>query len=242
LERTPDDAPDIATAEEVDNARLEDLKRFDGNTIANAIETFEVRLRNEGFAAGAIGARFGDRPPVVGRAVTARIRSSTPPPVGHSYNDRTDWWTYIISMPAPRIVVVEDLDDPPGVGAFIGSVHAHILHALGCVAYVTNGSVRDVAAVRDTGFQFFAPSISVSHAFVHLVDFGEPVTVGGLRVRSGDIVYGDAHGLLTVPRAIIRRIPAVATQMLEAEQRVIDLCLSPRFSLDALRTLVRPLG
>ncbi len=244
MEHSRNEAPETATAgaADVDNGQLDALKQFDGNTIANVIETFGVRLRNEGFADGTIRACFADLPPVVGRAVTARIRSSTPPPVGHSYNDRTDWWTYIVSMPAPRVVVVEDLDDPPGLGAFIGSVHAHILQALGCVAYVTNGSVRDLAAVRKTAFQFFAARVSVSHAFVHIVDFGQPVTVGGVAIRSGDIVYGDGHGVLTVPPAVIAEIPAVATRMLEAEQRVIDLCRSSDFSLEALRALVRPLG
>jgi 4-hydroxy-4-methyl-2-oxoglutarate aldolase len=185
---------------------------------------------------------FDDLPPVVGYAVTARIRCSSPPPVGHNYHDRTDWWNYILTVPAPRIVVVEDVDDRPGLGAFIGHVHASILRALGCVAYVTNGSVRDLPPVRGMGFQLFAKSISISHAFVHLVDFAQPVTVGGLSVASGDIVYGDRHGLLTIPHAILPDIPLVAARMLEQEQRVVELCQSPDFSLERLRSLVRQLG
>jgi 4-hydroxy-4-methyl-2-oxoglutarate aldolase len=226
----------------VNTDRLEAVRQFDGGTISNAIETFDVRLRNEGFADGTIRCLFNDLPPVVGHAVTARVRSSAPPPVGHSYHDRTDWWTYILTVPAPRVVVVEDVDDPPGLGAFIGHVHASILRALGCVAYATNGSVRDLPSVRRIGFQFFAKSVSISHAFVHLVDFAQSVTVGGLRVESGDIVYGDGHGLLTIPPAIVDDIPLVAARMLEQERRVIELCQSPDFSLERLRTLVRQLG
>jgi 4-hydroxy-4-methyl-2-oxoglutarate aldolase len=221
---------------------LDAIRQFDGGTISNAIETRDVRLRNEGFADGTIRCVFDDLPPVVGYAVTARIRCSSPPPVGHSYPDRTDWWTYILTVPAPRIVVVEDVDDRPGLGAFIGHVHASILRALGCVAYATNGSVRDLRPVRGIGFQLFAKSISVSHAFVHLVDFAQPITVGGLRVGSGDIVYGDRHGLLTIPPAMVGDIPVIAARMLEQEQRVIELCQSPDFSLERLRTLVRQLG
>jgi regulator of RNase E activity RraA len=223
-------------------AELEAIRQFDGGTISNAIETFDVRLRNAGFTDGTIRCVFDDLPPVVGYAVTARIRCSAPPPVGHSYHDRTDWWTYILNVPAPRVVVVEHVDDRPGLGAFIGNVHASILRALGCVAYATNGSVRDLPAVRRIGFQFFATSVSISHAFVHLVDFAQPVTVGGLRVESGDIVYGDGHGLLTIPPGIVDDIPLVAARMLEQEQRVVELCQSPGFSLDRLRTLVRQLG
>ena len=218
------------------------LRRLDACQVSNAIETFECRLRNEGFADGRIRALFDDLPPVVGHAVTARIRCSTPPPVGHGYLDRTDWWTYILTVPPPRIVVVEDVDERPGTGAFLGDVHAHILKALGCAAYVTNGSVRDLPGVRQLGFQCFAQTVAVSHAFVHLVDFDQPVTVGGLRVETGDLVFGDRHGVLTIPPAIVGDIPAVAQRMSEQEQRIIELCQSPHFSLDALRTLVRQLG
>jgi 4-hydroxy-4-methyl-2-oxoglutarate aldolase len=220
---------------------VEALRRLDACRVSNAIETFDCRLRNEGFADGSIRAVFEDLPPVVGHAVTARVRCSTPPPVGHNYDDRTDWWSYLLTVPAPRIVVVEDVDDRPGLGAFIGGVHASILQALGCAAYVTNGSVRDVALVRELGVQLFAATLSVSHAFVHLVDFGLAVTVGGLRVSSGDLVYGDRHGVLTIPPAIAADIPRVAARMSEQEQRVVELCRSADFSLERLQTLVREL-
>ena len=110
---------------------IEALHRLDACTVSNAIETFECRLRNEGFADGSIHAVFDDLPPIVGHAVTARIRCSTPPPVGHNYYDRTDWWTYVLTVPPPRIVVVEDVDERPGMGAFVGHVHAQILQSAG---------------------------------------------------------------------------------------------------------------
>jgi len=217
------------------------LRRLDSCAVSNAIETFDARLRNEGFADGTIRGLFEELPPVVGHAVTARIRCSTPPPVGHNYHDRTDWWNYILTVPAPRIVVIEDIDDLPGMGAFIGHVHAYILQALDCMAYATNGAVRDLPIVRQMGFQFFAPHTSVSHAFVHIVDFAGPVTIGGLRVESGDILHGDRHGMLTVPPALAAEIPGVAARMLEHERLVVELCRSNEFSLDKLRILVRQL-
>ncbi len=217
-------------------------RQLDTCIVSNAIETFEVRLRNEGFADATIRCAFDGLPPVIGHAATARIRCSTPPPVGHNYHDRTDWWTYVLSVPAPRIVVVEDVDETPGVGAFVGHVHASILRTLGCVAYVTNGSVRDLPTVKNSGFQFFSKTVSVSHAFVHIVEFGQPVTVGGLHVESGDIIYGDGHGVLTIPPTVVGDIPRIAARMLEKEQRVVALCQSPDFSLDGLRTVLRQLG
>lgn len=230
----------IAEESQARREAREALRRFEGGAIANAIETFDVRLRNEGFTDGSIRSFFPELPPVTGYAVTARIRCSTPPPVGHAYVDRTDWWSYILSVPAPRIVVVEDVDERTGLGAFIGHVHAQILCALGCVAYVSNGSVRDVFAVRASGLQLFAGGVSPSHAFVHIVDFGQPARVAGLTVNSGDMLFGDRHGLLTIPPSILDDLPRAAADVLAQDQRVIDFCRSTAFSLDGLRTAVRP--
>ena len=218
------------------------FRRLDTCKVANAIETFDVRLRNEGFADSRIRAVFDDLPPAIGHAVTARIHGSTPPPVGHTYHDRTDWWNYILTVPPPRVVVVEDTDERPGIGSFVGEVHANILKALGCAAYVTNGAVRDLPRVRALGFQFFAPCVAVSHAYVHMIEFGRPVSVGGLTVASGDVVFGDCHGLLNLPEQIVDRIPAAVERMAASERDVIALCQSPGFSVERLRMLVRDLG
>ncbi len=223
-------------------ALIHRFQRLDSASVCNAVETFDVRLRNEGFADGRVRCLFPERAPVIGHAVTARIRCSQPPPVGHSYHDRTDWWNSIVSIPAPRIVVVQDVDAQPGLGAFVGDVHAHILHALGCVGYATNGTVRDVHRVRDLGVQLFASGPAVSHAFAHIVDFGEPVEIAGLTVSPGDVLFGDAGGLLSVPAAIAALVPDVVDEMQAKEAHVIAFCRSAQFSIEVLRTLVRDLG
>jgi regulator of RNase E activity RraA len=222
--------------------QLEAIRRLDACTLSNAIETFDLRLRNEGFADASIRCMFPQLPPMLGYAVTARIRGSGPPPVGHSYFDRGDWWSYILTVPGPRVTVVQDLDDPPGLGGFVGEVHASIHRALGCVGTVTNGGVRDLPAVEKMGYQLFAAHPSVSHAYVHMVEFGEPVEIGGLTIRSGDLIFGDCHGILSIPKEIAADLPAVAARMLAREQRVIGLCRSPTFSLEKLREIIKELG
>jgi 4-hydroxy-4-methyl-2-oxoglutarate aldolase len=222
-------------------ALIDDYRRLSGAAVSNAIETFDLRLRNEGFADPTLRCLYRELPPVAGHAVTARIRCTAPPPVGHSYHDRTDWWNYIVSVPAPRIVVVEDVDDRPGFGAFVGEVHTSILRALGAVAYATNGSVRDVDAVRRFGFHLFTSGVAVSHGFAHIIDFGGPVQIAGLTVSSGDYLFGDGDGLLTLPPSIVDRIPAVARQLRTKEEKVIEFCGSPGFSVQGLRELVKDL-
>ena len=70
-----------------------------------------------------------------------------------SFRDRADFWNSILEIPAPRILVLQDMDRPPGRGAFVGDMHAAILKALGCVGYLTNGAVRELPAVRTMGIQ-----------------------------------------------------------------------------------------
>jgi regulator of RNase E activity RraA len=147
--------------------------------MSNAIERLDIRPRNEGFITGAVTCRFPQLPPVIGYAVTARMRSSMMPIKSRCYYEYPDLWCYVASLPGPRILVTQDADDSPGVGALLGEAYARISRALGCVACVTNGAVRDLPGIEALGFQVFAGSISVSHADAHVMEFGEPVEIGG---------------------------------------------------------------
>ncbi len=228
------------TVQQMDPAGLEQLRRLSTCVVASAIETFQVRLANSGFADSSINCIFKNRLPLIGYAATARIRSANPPMVGHGYYyERTDWWNHILRIPAPRVVVIEDVDENPGLGAFIGEVNANILLALGCLGLVTNGSVRDVDQVALTRFQMFAGSVSVSHAYAHIFDFGGTVEIGGMKVRPGDLIHGDRHGVQTVPLEIADKIPAAAHEILHRRQDLIGLCRATDFSIDRLREAIR---
>jgi 4-hydroxy-4-methyl-2-oxoglutarate aldolase len=218
--------------------QLERLRRIDACTLANAIETFHERLRDEGFVNHSIGCLFPKLPPIVGYAATVRIRGSAVPTAGGAYPDRTDWWDYVLSLPAPRILVVQDVATKTGLGSLLGAVHTNILRALGCVGAVTNGSVRDIPAIEQLGFQVFAGGICVSHAYVHIVEFGTPVEIGGLKISSADLLHGDLHGVQNIPPGLAERIPAVADQIAAKERALIELCRSKEFSLDKLRAAV----
>lgn len=223
-------------------AQLEEFRRWSTCVVASAIETFQVRLPNTGFADSSIRCIFPDQPPVIGYAATARIRTSNPPMEQHTrfdYYDRTDWWQNILTIPAPRIVVIEDVDNPPGLGAFIGEVHANILLSLGCAGVVTNGAVRDLIDVRHTELQMIAGNVSVSHAYAHLFDFGCEVTVGGLTVKPGDLIHGDLHGVQTVPLEIAARVPDAARRIRQRRNQLLALRRSSEFSVEKLREVIR---
>jgi 4-hydroxy-4-methyl-2-oxoglutarate aldolase len=218
---------------------VENLIGVDTCTVSNVIERLNVRLRNEGFVADAVHCRFPNLLPMVGYAATGRIRTASPPMTHRCYYDRMDWWNYLASLPEPRVMVLQDVDPKPGVGAFVGEIHAAIGRALKCSGCVTNGAVRDLPAVEAMGFQLFAGCVAVSHSYAHIIEFGEAVEIGGLKIRSGDLIHGDRHGVLTIPHEIADRIPAEAERILEEERQLIRFCSSPQFSIHELSERIR---
>jgi len=217
---------------------IDELRKITSPSIANAIETFNVRPRNQGFMSSEIRCLFPELGPLVGHAVTAVIRAEPQPLEGHR-SSTFGWWDYVLSIPAPRVIVVHDLDEPRGQGAQWGEVQANIHKALGAVGTITDGSVRDLDEVRALGFQFAAAHVSVSHAYVHMVDFGLPVKLGGLWVKPGDLIHCDQHGAVTIPPDLVPKV-ADAVRRVEADERkIIEVCQSREFSADKLKELYK---
>jgi regulator of RNase E activity RraA len=221
-----------AKMQPLDATEIEALRRWPTPAIANAIETFRVRPNGEGFMLG-IRCVFPDLGPMVGYAATATMRAATP---GRPESRLTTvaHWRNIAAQPAPRVAVIQDLDDPPAFGSFWGEVNANLHRALGCVGVVTNGGVRDLEEVRALGFHFFAADVIPSHAYVHLESVGGKVEVGGLTVADGDLIHADRHGVVTIPHQIAREVPRAAAEVEKTERGIIALCQSPGFSLEAL--------
>src|SRR5437764_14498825 len=99
---------------------------------------------------------------------------------------------------------------------------------------MTNGAVRDMPAVAAMGFPMFARSVTVSHAYLHIVDFGGEVEIFGLKVRSGDLLMADCHGVISIPLEIVDELPAVAARIHAERRRIVDICLPPDFTPETL--------
>jgi 4-hydroxy-4-methyl-2-oxoglutarate aldolase len=232
----------MAIAPPLTEKELGALRQIDTCMVANAVETFDLRLRNAGFTDGSIRCIFPDAPPMLGYAATARLRSGEPPIKGGTFRDRTDFWKSLLEVPSPRILVLEDLDTPPGRGAFVGEVHAAILKAMGCIGYLTNGAVRELPGVQTMGIQLFAGSIAVSRAYAHIFDIGASLSVGGMEIRPGELLHGDRHGVVSIPAEIAAKIPAVAAELRNEEQKAIEFCQSSSFSVAKISEVVKTSG
>ncbi|ETX05062.1 MAG: hypothetical protein ETSY2_25165 [Candidatus Entotheonella gemina] len=211
---------------------LETLRQFDAPTVANAIEVFDIQPRNTGFMDASIRCMFPDMGVMVGYACTAIIAANHQPPNPLPV-ERPDWWRKVAQTPAPRVVVMQD-SDPQPVGSFWGEVRGNIHKALGCIGLVTNGGVRDMDEVRALDFQFYASTVLVSHAYVHLVAIDVPVSVGGMVVHPGDLIHADKHGAQVIPHDIAAQIPEAVAKIAANEARIIETCKSPDFTIDKL--------
>jgi regulator of RNase E activity RraA len=218
----------------IDPKTLDELRKISSPTIANAIETFNVRPRSAGNVGAEILCRFPRLGAMVGYAVTAVVRAEPAPLEGHRANEAA-WWDHVAASPGPRVVVMHDLDEPRGQGAYWGEVQANIHKALGCAGVVTDGSVRDLPEAEALGFHFFAEHVSVSHAYIHMVDFGLPVKVGGLWIRPGELLHGDQHGVVVIPPEIAGRIPEAAAKIEARERTMIAVCQKPGVTVEELK-------
>jgi regulator of RNase E activity RraA len=209
---------------------LERLRQFDTCTLSNAVERLNARPRNEGFITGVVTCRFPRLSPVIGYAVTARMRSSVTPVNGKYYYANPEFWNYLAGFEGPRILVTLDADEKPGIGALLGEAYARISRAFGCVACITNGAVRDVPGIEALGYQVFSGSLAVSHAYAHVVDFGDTVEIGGLRISNGDLLHGDQHGVHMLPRRGVGDLAALAEKVLEEDREIFELTGRKGFS------------
>ena len=218
--------------------QLETLRKIPSPSIANAIETFNAMPRNKGFMLPQVRSIFPEMPHMIGYAVTAVIGAEMPPSKNMNVS-RLDWVDAIMSVPEPRVLVMKDIDYPNVIGSFWGEVQANIHKALGCVGTVTDGGVRDLDEMRALGFNAFATDVLVSHAYVHLIEVGVQITVGGMEVNMGDIVLGDQHGVVGIPMNIATDIPAAVKRVEDREQLMIGLCQAPDFTVEKLKDQLR---
>ena len=119
------------------------------------------------------------------------------------------------------VIVVDGKGDLSS--ALMGEIMSHQAVALGVVAVVIDGAVRDSEAIREMGFPMFAaglnpngPTKSVSGRLNH------PVSVGGVSVCPGDLVVGDADGVTVIERDKAAAMLPLAAEKVAAETKRIN--------------------
>ena len=224
---------DLSSVPPISEKDVAFLRSVDSPTISNAIEPFKVRDRTEGFIGGKVRALFPEMSPMVGTALTVTM-TNTP---GALAGRENYWRMYeaLSQMPAPSVLVVQDVSGAPSRCALAGEVMTTMAMRLGTVGMVTDGGLRDVHEVRQLGFAYFARYIVVSHGNFGVVDVGEPVTLDGQEVKTGDILHGDANGIVIVPREVLDGLPEAVEEVRTRERATMDFVNSPEYTIAAAR-------
>jgi regulator of RNase E activity RraA len=225
---------------DVSDNQLAFLRSLDTPTVCNLIEMVAPQRRGAGYTVQHLHCPFPDLPPMVGFARTVTIRARDAVGLGDSsyMQRRLEYLDYVAAPPGPGIVMIQDLDEPAGYGAFWGEVQTNVHKALGCLGTVTNGSIRDIPMIAP-GFQMLAGSIGPSHAYVHVVDFACEVTIHGMVVKSGDLIHADRHGAVVVPQDAIAAMPAALETINRREAEIIAAARAPGATVESIKAAIR---
>jgi len=224
----------------VSNEDFEFLRSMDAPTVCNLVEIVTPARRGAGYTVKHLRCPFPDLPPMVGFARTVTIKAKDAFGMGDAgyIQRRLDYLDYVAAEPRPTVMVIEDLDEEPGYGAFWGEVQSNVHQALGCLGTVTNGSVRDIPMIPP-GFQMLAGSIGPSHAYVHMVEYGGEVNVHGMTVRSNDLIHADRHGAVVVPADKIGEMKTALVGLAEREAKIIKAARAPDMTVEKLKAAIR---
>lgn len=207
------------------------LRAIDTPTICNAVETFNVRGRLEGFLGMDIRCLFPDLGTMVGYALTVAVDSTTPDVKG----DDAVWREWVVAMsqaPKPIVLVFQDFGPQPRKSAHVGEVMATLAQRLGVVGLVTDGGVRDMNEVHALGLHYFAAGIVPSHGNPRLLQVNVPVTLDGVRIEPGDLLHGDVNGVTTIPLSIADRVADAALRVRAQEGELLNYMKSDEFNLE----------
>jgi len=223
---------------ELSQELITDLQTLDTPTVCNALELVAPERRGHGYTVNPLVCTRPELPAMVAIARTATIRSAHPSDLkGKEARQMNEgYYAYVDEGPKPSVMVIQDLDGTlRGYGSWWGEVNSNIHKGFGCLGVITDGSVRDLPDIAD-GFQMLADRVGPSHAFVHPVSFAQPVTVSGMRVRSGDLIHADQHGAVVIPWEVADEVKAAADLIGRRERVIIEAAQEDGFDMARLRT------
>ncbi|MCP5115218.1 MAG: RraA family protein [bacterium] len=213
---------------------IEYLKSVDSPTLSNAIESLDMRPREEGFTPLGVRCLFPELGPMAGFAVTAQVETVTRQEPRD--NQRfIELYQAVEASEKPAVIAFQEIGASPNLAAHCGEVMATIFTRLGAAGLVSDSGVRDIAEVRALKFHYFARGTVSSHANFRIVRVGVPVQVQGLVIRPGDLLHGDENGVLLIPPSLEEALPAKVDAVRSRDGDLRDYVRSEIFTLAGLR-------
>lgn len=128
----------------------------------------------------------------------------------------------IEDCPPGAVLVFDSRKDARAASA--GGILVGRLKARGVAGVVTDGGFRDSAEIAVLGIPAFhqRPSAPTNLTLNHAIDTNVPIACGDAPVFPGDVLVGDADGVIVVPAHIAEEIAAEATEMTAYEDFVTE--------------------
>jgi 4-hydroxy-4-methyl-2-oxoglutarate aldolase len=121
------------------------------------------------------------------------------------------------------VIVVDGKGDL--TSALMGEIMCQQCVAIGVAAVVIDGAVRDSEAIRELGFPMFAAGLNPNGPTKSIAGrVNHPISIGGVSIRAGDLVVGDADGVTVIEREKAAAMLPLAAQKVAAEtKRIADI-------------------
>ena len=212
------------------------LQTWDTPTICNALDVAAPNRRAIGFTTRPL-VPVGIHGSVCGYVKTAKI-SGKNKPLDNATEIRTSYYKYIAEKPKPSIVLIEDIDNPEGFGAFWGEVNSAIHLGLGVKGLITNGVVRDLDQWAN-GFAALAGSIGPSHAYTQVIEYSTEINIYGMQANDSDIIHFDKHGAVIIPKEVVQLLPSIIEKQMNKEAVILEAARSPDFNINKLLSAMK---
>ena len=107
---------------------------------------------------------------------------------------------------------------------FWGELLSTAARARGARGAVIEGFIRDVRKIMQMQFPIFTTGITPvdSNGRGEVVAYNVPIECGGVTVNPGDIVFGDADGVVVIPQSVETQVIEAALEKVSAENRTRD--------------------
>ena len=121
------------------------------------------------------------------------------------------------------VIVVDGKGDLSS--ALMGEIMCQQAVALGVVAVVIDGAVRDSVALCELGLPMYAAGLNPNGPTKFVPGrLNHPISIGGVTVKPGDLVVGDADGVTVIEREkAAAMLPLAVKKVADETQRIADI-------------------